>query len=61
MIWNLDILGAEHSVNFWYLKCKHPEESQHTKVLSAPLNCETTVTACSDCGEHLTEQKTDCR
>lgn len=38
--------------------CKHSRTFK--KVLSTAVTCETTVTACMDCGKELTEHKTDC-
>jgi hypothetical protein len=40
--------------------CKHPKYAILTKVLSAVVCCETTVTVCGHCGEHLTPQETNC-
>lgn len=40
--------------------CKHPAKAQIKKVIRGLLCCETTVIQCSDCGEHLTPQETNC-
>jgi hypothetical protein len=39
-------------------ECKHT--NQLTRVLEASGTCETTIEICADCGEPLSEPKTDC-
>jgi hypothetical protein len=39
--------------------CTHPEESHYTKVLSAVVCAETTITICGDCGEPLSKPVTN--
>lgn len=38
--------------------CAH--EAQHIKIIGITFLCETTVTACSDCGKHLDKPITHC-
>jgi len=40
--------------------CKHPASARKTIVLGSAVTCETTVTKCAFCGEHLTQPQTDC-
>ena len=37
-----------------------PLPEKHIKVIGGAVNCETTVEACTLCGQHLTEPNTDC-
>ncbi len=39
--------------------CDHIDKI--TVVLNSTINCETTALRCTNCGEILTEPKTDCR
>jgi len=41
-------------------ECKHPPVAHRTIVLESVVTCETVVTQCAFCGEHLTEPETDC-
>ncbi|MEH6407898.1 MAG: hypothetical protein V7767_11505 [Leeuwenhoekiella sp.] len=40
--------------------CEHPKEAQYIRVAHVCATCETTVTACMQCGTDLTSPKTDC-
>ena len=40
--------------------CEHPPEAQYTRLIEVCVTCETTVTACRQCGTDITEPKTDC-
>lgn len=41
-------------------QCPHPKDRQFIRVINTVVTCETTVVYCADCGEVLTEPKTDC-
>lgn len=44
---------------FSRVKCLH--QNRYLKVFDIVATCETTIEVCEDCGEKLTEPKTDCR
>lgn len=40
--------------------CEHPKEARYTRVANISATCETTVTACRQCGSDIDKPKTDC-
>ncbi len=40
--------------------CEHPKEARYIRVVNLSATCETTVTACRQCGNDLDKPKTDC-
>lgn len=44
--------------SFARVECLH--QNRYTKMVEAVVTCETTVEVCEDCGETLTEPKTEC-
>lgn len=51
-------IGPDPHPDDWQDFCPHPET--YLKVLEEIVNCETTVTACRQCGKHLNKPETDC-
>jgi hypothetical protein len=43
---------------FKRVQCLH--QNRYTKIVEVAATCETTVEVCNDCGETLTEPKTEC-